>query len=282
MIRSGGTRLVVVLASALLLSTPIAAHATGSLPPSWSVSDTDSVSFEAARPGDGTVSGARIKPHTNRWKMSYVTAAETLATPNPSRVAEWYDTVTISSDGGSRVLHRRQTLAQRDGAIMETIDNWADAGTLAPRRTESHRSKGGVSVREFRGTRITGFEPDSAAPGVKRNVDTTIAMPAFDFFGGMYDVLIAALPLRAGYRVRIPTVFEPSPGAASLQWVTLSVLSREQIAIATPLGAVDAWHVETGSTPMGHFEFWIADATRNMVRMWYVGPRGGRQVWDVD
>ena len=279
---SGGTRVVEALAGALLLSMPISAHAASALLPPRSVSDSDSVSFDTVRPGDDAVSGVRIRPHTNRWKISYVTAAETLATASPARVAEWYDTVTISSDVGSRVLHRRQTLALRDGAIMETIDNWADAASLAPRRTESHRPKGGISVREFRRTRITGFDSDSAAPGGRRNVDATIAMPAFDFFGGMYDVLMAALPLCAGYRVRIPTVFESSPGAPSLQWVTLSVLGRERIATGTPLGAVDVWHVETGPTPMGHFEFWIADAARNMVRMWYVGPRGGRQVWDVD
>jgi hypothetical protein len=185
--RSGGTWVTVALAGALQLSTPSLAHVTRSLQLRRSVSDSDSVSWDTVRPRDGSVSGARIQPHTNRWKISYVTAAETLAATSPTRVAEWCDTVSISSDGGTRVLHRRQTLAQNDGAIMEVIDNWADAGTLAPRRTESHRSKGGVSIREFRGTRITGFESDSAAPGGRRNVDATITMPAFDFFGGMYD-----------------------------------------------------------------------------------------------
>lgn len=257
-----------------------AALSTGSLGAQQTPIPVDSA-VPAVRPGDGTVNGAAIRPHSNRWVITYFMPDGELVPGGPRRVATWYDSVSLTPLADRQTLHRKQVLLAPGGGVpLETIDSWADPASLAPIRTENHYASGGASLREYHGSRVTGFDPDSAAPDGTRKVDVTLPEPVFDFFGGMYDLLLSGFPLQTGYRVRFPADFGGAKEGAALQWVTITVTGREAID-AGASGTLATWHVVTGPTPVGRFEFWIADQTPYMIRMWYIGPRGGRQVWSM-
>lgn len=243
-----------------------------------SAQQTGDTTASAVRPGDGTVDGRGIRPHTHRWLITYFTPDGRPVPGGPKRVATWYDTVRIITLAGHAALHRKQVLLAAGDAPLEVIDSWAEPRSLAPIRTVSQNADGTTSLREYRGAHVTGYDPDSAAPGGRKSIDTTLAVAPFDFFGGMYDLLLAGFPLRDGYRARFPADLGGARGGASLEWVTIAVASRDTIDTGTAQ-PVPAWHVVTGPTSVGRFEFWIGPDPRYMVRMWYIGPRGGKQVW---
>lgn len=238
-------------------------------------------SISTLRPGDRSVDGARIKPHTMKWRLTYQTPTGSPVSGGPRRVAAWYDSVRRERVDGRTVLHRRQVLRAPTDSVLEVIDNWVDPRTLAPIRTENRYPGNKLSRRDYHGTQVAGFDPDSTLPSGRKVVDVTLAEPVFDFFGGLYDLLLAALPLRAGYAIRMPTDDGSADAGSALQWTTITVVGRESIAVGDSSRPEAAWHVTTNRTAIGSFEFWIADRSRLMLKMWYIGPRGGRQVWDV-
>ncbi len=241
---------------------------------------TDTATAIVLLPGAELNTARLAPPWSNRWRITYQLPDGREVPGGATRVALWYDSVGLVTEGGRQLLHRRQVLYNPANTLLETIDNWVDPHTLAPVRTQTRYPASGVSLRTYDGAHVTGSDPDtSAADGVRR-INVTLAQAPFDFFGGLYDVLIAALPLRAGYVARIPADYSGAPGGAALQWVTLRVLGREQLA-AYSGGPASVWHVETGATPMGRFAFWVTEQPPHLVRMWYIGPRGGKQIWNV-
>lgn len=236
------------------------------------------------RPGGGFIDGRRVHPYTTHWRVTYQMPDGRMVAGGPRRTVSWYDTVTVSTDEGKRVLHRRQTLYAPDSVLLEVLDNWADARTMVPFRSQLSLTNKPLTTRVYGGRRITGLDPDSTAPNGTRQVDVTVSEPVFDFYGGLYDVFLAALPLRPGLVVKLPTDDPTAREGAGLMWTSLTVIGREAIATDTPRGRVDTWRVEApaaGGVAGVHFVFWIADEAPYLVRMWYVGPRGGRQVWDI-
>lgn len=198
-----------------------------------------------------------------------------------TRVVSWFDTVTVVTEDGRRVLHRRQTLFGPGANLLETIDNRVDALTLAPIRTEARYHGARASYRNYDGAHVSGADPDSNAAGGMRTVDITLPQRVFDFYGGLFDVFLAALPLRDGLTVAIPTDDPTATARSGLTWATIAVTRRDTIAAAR--GPIPTWRIEANAAGGGaRFVFWIADAPPYLTRMWYVGPRGGKQVWDID
>jgi hypothetical protein len=234
------------------------------------------------RPGDARVQGARIRPYTTHWRVSYQGADGKPLSGGPRRTTSWYDTVSVTTSDGRRIIHRRQTLYASDSALLEVLDNWANGETLAPLRTELRVGKQPLATRTYEGTRIVGADPDSTAPNGVRRVSVQTAEPVFDFYGGIFDVFLAALPLRQGLVVKLPTDDPTADAGTGLTWTTLSVIGRDTIATESR-GPVESWRIEApaAGTNKAHFVFWVADNAPYLVRMWYVGPRGGKQIWDI-
>jgi hypothetical protein len=232
--------------------------------------------------GDPVVAGKRIKPYTAHWTVTYQMSDGRVIPGGPTRVTSWFDTVSVETVEGRSLLHRRQILYAPDGSLLETLDNWVDAATLIPTRTVARYGSAKLSVRQFDRDSVWGVDPDSTAPGGERKVSVRIPQPIFDFYGGLFDVFVAALPLRPGLAVRIPTDDPTAQGGSGLTWATITVIGRDTVATAGR-GNVAAWRAEANAAGQSraHFVFWIADKPPYLIRMWYVGPHGGKQVWDI-
>ena len=235
------------------------------------------------RPGSDFVDGRRLHRYTTHWRVTYQTPDGMTIAGGPRRTVSWYDTVTTTDSGAPRI-HRRQTLYAPDSLLLEVVDNWADARTMAPIRTELRLTSHPLSTRDYNGRKIIGVSPDSTTTDGKQHVDVTVAEPVFDFYGGMFDLFIAALPLRPNLVVRLPTDDQTAREGAGLMWTTLTVVGRETISTDTPGGRIATWRVEApaaSASSGAHFVFWVREQAPYLIRMWYVGPRGGRQVWDI-
>ena len=210
--------------------------------------------------GDPSVDGSVIRPYTNRWRL-------TVARPGgePREVATVTDEV-VSSDAGAL---KRTQVTRYDKGITTTDVNVFDAKTLAPVSMDFTRSDTGASHhREFRGALVRGRHVASPS-AVAEEAEATFDAAVFDFYGGMYGLLIAAFPLGEGYAATIPAVDEDELRRES---VTFRVVRRERVD-AGPTAKVDAWVVDV-DTKQGPMTFWLTKAPPYVIKLVWAAPNG--------
>ena len=198
--------------------------------------------------GDPGVSGVHLKPYTNLWKF-------TQQKPGAPAVeaGTWSDALEPTTFSGRPALKRSQVAKYNKGGIILTFVSVFDPSTMEPYSFDYVRSDDGnvrhVDFRHetvvYRETEKTGIEPKESSVKLDR--------PVFDFYGGMYGVLISTLPLREGYSAEIPT-FDTTKMA--IDWVPVRVVGRETV----PAGAgksAKAWVVETPTKLYGKMTWWV-------------------------
>lgn len=216
--------------------------------------------------GDGTISGARLKPYSNAWMFSFVKDGK------KHDQGIWSDVLRFHDVNGRHLLERVQGMTYSNGLSSVTINQF-DPATLAPVYSEQHTPDGKVVKRTFAGRHVELHL--TKAPGEAEVVtETDLPIAAYDFNGGMYGTLIAAQPLRLGYSGEIPAVGEFDNSYAS---VPFKVVRRETIRAGFK-GKVNAWVVEVaGASPM---TFWISDVPPYILRL-SLPMNGGNAVFDM-
>jgi hypothetical protein len=216
--------------------------------------------------GDGTMSGAKLKPYSNAWMFSFIKDGKR------KDQGIWSDVLRFKDVAGKRVLERVQGMTYSNGLSSVTINRF-DPVTVAPVYSEQHTPDGKLVKRTFDGRHIeTHF---IGAPGAAEQVtQADLPTPVFDFNGGMYGTLLAAQPLRIGYSGQIPAVGEFDD---NYSLVPFKVVRRETIPAGFK-GHVAAWVVEVGGpTPM---TFWISDNPPYILRL-RLPMGGGEAAYDI-
>jgi hypothetical protein len=127
--------------------------------------------------------------------------------------------------------------------------SYADARTLEPvRHVGIHRSR--TMVLEFQGTRVGGKYAAQNEP--EHPIDHRMAARPFD--SSLYDLVVAALPLREGYTARIPFYVYEQGG---LVWYTVRVTGRETPALLDGTRP-DAWAVDVAEDGRLRSRLWVA------------------------
>lgn len=104
------------------------------------------------------------------------------------------------------------------------------------------------------------------AGGAALPIKHTTPIPTFD--SSMLDLIIAALPLKAGFVARVPLYIYESNG---LVWLNLKVVGESEITVAgnpIPVFEVDAL------TPRGDTRFSISRLDREVIRTAFRAPDG--------
>lgn len=204
--------------------------------------------------GDGTITGAKLKPYSNAWMFSFKA---------PDGIVHdqgiWSDVMRWKDVDGKHLLERVQGMTYATGQSSVTINRF-DPKTLAPVYSELHGPDGKILKRTFSGAHIeTDF---TSAPGAKvEHRSTDLPFAIYDFNGGMYGMLLAAQPLRVGYKGVLPAAkeFEDKPDL-----VPFEVVGKERIRAGFK-GETDAWVVKvSGDNPM---TFWLSDAPPYILRL---------------
>ena len=197
--------------------------------------------------GDPAVTGSQLKPYTNLWKF-------TQERPGGPAVdaGTWSDALETTSFEGRPALRRTQVAKYNKGIVLTFVDVF-DAKTMEPLTFDYTRSDNGIHRHvDFRGETVTyrhvekeGDPPQEATAGLGRRV--------FDFYGGMYGVLVSTLPLREGFEAEIPAL---DTDKMAVDWVGVRVLRRETVD-AGPGKKADTWVVETPTKLYGKMTWWV-------------------------
>ena len=158
---------------------------------------------------------------------------------------------------GKRVLLRVQGTTFVNGQ-SNTIRNVFDPKTMAPITSETHGIDGSILRRTFTGTHVVTETLASAKdPATKTQADLSVA--PYDFNGGLYGLLLAALPLKAGFAGTLPAIADRENTLTSEPFRVL----RQESVSAGSRGMVKAWVVETGH-PGGLPHDVLADETASV------------------
>jgi hypothetical protein len=185
--------------------------------------------------GSPAFDGHRIQPYENVWRY-------TATLPDGSTKVQglWTDRLDTIDKDGRKLMRRIQAMAYYNGITTSQI-NIFDPSTMAAVTSEVHKTDGSWLKRSFDGASVQ--ETRGTSPGDAKGVQTVMKLPApvFDFWGGMYGTLLAALPLRVGYEGTLPSIdeFESRYKPASFKVV------REEMFDAGKLGKQNVWVVET-------------------------------------
>jgi len=198
--------------------------------------------------GDGGITGSQLRPYTNLWKLGQQKPGE------PSmEVGTWSDSLESTVYNGQPAMKRMQIANYEKKGIKLTFVSVFDPKTMKPFSFDYSRSDNGNIRRVefgsdtviYRHTDSTGAKPEEARVKLDRNV--------FDFYGGMYGLLVSTLPLADGYAAEIPAL---DTNRMAIDWVPVRVKGRESV----PAGAgkkTETWVVETPTKLYGRMTWWV-------------------------
>ena len=220
--------------------------------------------------GDPIVNGAILKPYKNLWRMSIVTK-DGKTIPD---MGTWSDELDVVKIGG-REYFRRTQIANfiRDGQALgntKTV-NVFDPRTLAPisRTFERHTApKGDSAVKIEFGSHAIKVERTEDGQTSTKEIPTNTA--AYDFYGGLYGIVVTAFPLEKGFSASFPSFGEED---IRIEPVTFKVMGSE-VADAGPRGKMQTWIVEADTT-QGPMKFWLSREAPYIIRLEYTATANG-------
>lgn len=196
--------------------------------------------------GDGTLNGAFLQPYNNAWFYTVKTGDGVV---HPQGI--WTDHLQWTTIDGRKALMRVQGtifIAGKSNVVINTFD----LKTLAPIGREAHNIDGSISRRSFAGAHITeAFRAAGATSDTTTSAD--LPEPVYDFNGGLYGILLAALPLRKGLVGSLPAV---NDDGNALSAEPFRVLRQETIS-AGARGRVKAWVVQSVKPGNYTMTFWL-------------------------
>jgi len=198
--------------------------------------------------GDVGITGSHLRPYTNLWRLTQQKPGK------PSEeVGTWSDSLESTVYNGQPAMKRTQIANYEKKGIKLTFVSVFDPKTMKPFSFDYSRSDNG-NVRHvefgsetvtYRHTDSTGAKPEEAKVKLDRKV--------FDFYGGMYGLLISSLPLANGYTAEIPTL---DTNKMAIDWVPVRVKGRETVD-AGPGKKARTWVVETATKLYGRMTWWV-------------------------
>jgi hypothetical protein len=222
---------------------------------------------------DGTIDGSIIKEYDNVWMMTIHYADGRVVERGLST-----DHVRMRQVDGKRYMTRTEATASVVGKTdsmpssnYSMTFNVFDPITMRPLVGESYSSSGGPEIRHFAGKHVTTTTRQLGAPD--RTIETDTAEEVFDVHGGMTGLLIAALPLKAGYRTNLPGI-----GDAGFDTTAVRVLREESIP-GGHLGRLKTWVVEVdeGSSTS---TYWVQKSPPYVIRV-TVNAINAFASWDI-
>ena len=182
----------------------------------------------------------------------------------------------VTAVNGKPALLRVQGTTFVNG-LSNAIVNTFDPKTLAPIASETHGIDGSIFKRTFNGKHITSVTlanpKDTAKP-----VETDLPQPVYDFNGGLYGILLAALPLKAGLEGSIPAVADRENELTNESFRVL----REEEVQAGARGTVKAWVVESAKPDKYVMTFWLTKTPPYIIHLVMDDKENKRTlVWDM-
>lgn len=223
---------------------------------------------EVIKVGDPRLDGSFLKPYKNAWKIVYAFPGK-----EPFLVGTWTDELSQVQVNGRTLLKRTQMADYAKYNIVTTYENLFDPKTLAPISMDFKRNDTGEwAHRDFEGARVKYRRGDSGDQAKSQTGELELKEPVFDYNGGMYGVLLAALPLKEGLKATFPTLSEDRD---ELERITVTV-GKQELVDAGPGKQVMAWPIDTEGSyaNQSHSIFWVTKEAPYVIKLVTTIPTG--------
>ena len=221
---------------------------------------------QAFKLGDAQIDGSFLKPYKNAWKVVYAFPGK-----DPMLIGAWTDELTAVDIQGRSLLKRTQMADYAKYNIVIHYENVFDPKTLAPVSQDFKRSDTGEwAHRDFDKYRVKYRRGGSDEKEKNGSGEFDLKEPIFDYNGGMYGVLLAALPLHEGLTATLPALSEDRD---ELDRILVKV-GKQELVDAGPGKQVLAWRVDTEGNyaNQGHSIFWVTKESPYVIKLVTVIP----------
>ncbi len=209
--------------------------------------------------GDGTLDGRILTAYDNVWAVN-------VRYRNGRRDERGLssDHVRFREIDGKRYLTRVEgttSVVGKPGAAASAefsmTFNVFDPFTLAPLLGTASSSDGEEERHEFTGRQVIMTSRTGASAEARATLE--LAEPVYDFHNGMTGLLLAALPLKLGYKAALPVLGEHGFDTAEIRVV------REERVSAGHLGLRNTFVIEIGPAP-ARSVYWISKAAPYVIK----------------
>jgi hypothetical protein len=227
-----------------------------------------SVPSEIIRVGDPGVDGSFLKPYKNAWKVVYEFPGK-----EPFLVGTWTDELSAVDINGRHLLKRTQMADYAKYNFVTTYVNVFDSKTMSPVSMDFKRNDTGEwAHRDFDGARVKYRRGASGDEAQIQTGQLEMNEAIFDYDGGMYGLLLAALPLKEGFKATFPTLSEDRD---ELDQITVTV-GKQELVDAGPGKQVMAWPIDTEGNyaNKSHSIFWVTREPPYVIKLVTTIPTG--------
>lgn len=217
------------------------------------------------RPGDKLINGQKIKPYTNKWKVSFINA-EGVSTPNKI----WTDYGQIIELNDGNYFHRVQDLYDPQMNLQDTWINMVELNTLKPVSYTSIKPDGQYAHYQFDGDKITGSSNQNPE---NRKVDIDVQLKESVFDWNLYGMLLIGLPMKERLNVKIPFY---SVQANDLSWLTAKVIGNETLKLLDG-NTMNVWKVNTDKG----LTFWLSESAPYVIKLELKLQNDAKLLWEV-
>jgi len=218
--------------------------------------------------GDPSVDGSFLKPYKNAWKIVYEFPGK-----EPVLIGMWTDELVAVEINGRHLLKRTQMADYAKYNIVSTYVNVFDPKTMAPVYSDFKRSDTGEWVhRDFEDGRVTYRRANTNSEQKTETGKLEMKEPVFDYNGGMYGILLAALPLTEGLKAGLPALSEDRD---EYDRVAVTV-GKQELVDAGPGKQIMAWPVDTEANyaNKSHSIFWVTKEPPYVIKLVTTIPTG--------
>jgi len=218
--------------------------------------------------GDPSVDGSFLKPYKNAWKVVYEFPGK-----EPFLVGTWTDELATVDVNGQHLLKRTQMADYAKYHVVSNYVNVFDPKSMSPVSMDFKRSDTGEwAHRDFDKSSVTYRRSGSEDAAQTQTGQLNLKESIFDYNGGMYGVLLAALPLKEGYTVALPALSEDRD---ELERVVITV-GKQELVDAGPGKQLMAWRIDTEGnySNKSHSIFWVTKEAPYVIKLVTVIPTG--------
>jgi hypothetical protein len=197
-----------------------------------------------------------LAPYNNAWLYSArLPSGET----RPQGI--WSDHLQFRDIEGRRALLRVQGMTYGTGASSSVL-NAFDPQTMEPILSQT-RGPDGKSIRRTFANGIVHSVNMASPCAAEVSADFPLSGVLYDFYGGMYGLLLATFPLHEGAIGSFQSIdeFENTNVPARYQ-----VVRRERVS-AGSRGHVSAWRVQSGREGQYSMTFWLTKAPPYIIKL---------------
>jgi hypothetical protein len=192
-------------------------------------------------PGDASVDGSRVKAGSTVYSLTVSAGGATKDLGSMTTV------VAASESNGTSAWRVAHVMTSDGGNAIDTVV--VAQKSIAP-VTLRGVTPGGTIALDYAGTKITGEHRDPE--GSTQAIAQTLSQPTFD--PNALEQLLEALPLRAGYDVRVPMYTNES----GMVWFNIKV-AGDAAGTSEP-----AWNVGV-TTPDGIYRYVLSKADQSAI-----------------